>query len=194
MKARKLPSGSYNVPVPYYDETGKRRFKSCTAATEAKALKMAQDYLDGRNTIFDDTTTLRDATRYYIETRDGSNQPTTFRTYNTLAENVFSCLHKTRLCDLRPVEIQRAISIEIKRDVSPKYIKNAFTLLKSVLKLFEVDVNLSSVKLPKIVRKEKERIRELERENAQLKRELEEARATTEYVAMMADVDLEEDE
>ena len=45
-----------------------------------------------------------------------------------------------------------------------------------------------------IVRKEKERMRELERENAQLKRELEEARATTEYVAMMADVDLEEDE
>ncbi len=45
-----------------------------------------------------------------------------------------------------------------------------------------------------IVRKEKERIRELERENAQLERELEEARATTEYVAMMADVDIEEDE
>lgn len=45
-----------------------------------------------------------------------------------------------------------------------------------------------------IVRKEKERIRDLERENAQLKRELEEARATTEYVAMMADVELEEEE
>ena len=34
---------------------------------------------------------------------------------------------------------------------------------------------------------------ELERENERLKRELEEARATTEYVAMMADVELEEE-
>ena len=41
---------------------------------------------------------------------------------------------------------------------------------------------------------EKERIRQLERENDRLKRELEEARAVTEYVAMMADVDLDEEE
>ena len=40
---------------------------------------------------------------------------------------------------------------------------------------------------------DKQRIRELERENERLKRELEEARATTEYVAMMADVELEEE-
>lgn len=45
-----------------------------------------------------------------------------------------------------------------------------------------------------IVRKSKERIRELERENARLRRDLERAAATTEYVAMMADVDLEEEE
>lgn len=45
-----------------------------------------------------------------------------------------------------------------------------------------------------IVKKEKERIRQLERENDRLKRELEEARAVTEYVAMMADVDLDEEE
>lgn len=45
-----------------------------------------------------------------------------------------------------------------------------------------------------IVKKEKEMIRQLERENDRLKRELEEARAVTEYVAMMADVDLDEEE
>ena len=45
-----------------------------------------------------------------------------------------------------------------------------------------------------IVKKENERIRQLERENDRLKRELEEARAVTEYVAMMADVDLDEEE
>lgn len=45
-----------------------------------------------------------------------------------------------------------------------------------------------------IVKDDKQRIRELERENERLRRELEEARATTEYVAMMADVELEEEE
>lgn len=155
MKARQLNSGNFNVVVPYYDDFGNRKQKSFTAATEAKALKMAQDFLDGRNTQLDETTTLRDATRYYIETRKGIIQPTTIRTYIILAENAFRCLQKTRLCDLRPVDIQRAISIESKR-ASPKYVKNAFGLFKSVLKMFEVDVNLSSVKLPKVVRKEKE--------------------------------------
>lgn len=118
---------------------------------------MAQDYLDGRNTIFDETTALRDAMRCYIDTRKGIIQQTTIRTYNILAENAFKCLQKTRLCDLRPIDIQRAISIEIERkNKSAKYVKNAYGLLKSVLKMFEVDVNLSSVKLPKVVRKEKE--------------------------------------
>ena len=155
MKARLLPSGMYSVPINYYDEFGNRKQTSRTATTEAKALKLAQDFLDGKDSMLDDTTTLRDATRYYIDTRKGIIQPTTIRTYIILAENAFRCLQKTRLCDLRPVDIQRAISIESKR-ASPKYVKNAFGLFKSVLKMFEVDVNLSSVKLPKVVRKEKE--------------------------------------
>ncbi len=154
MKARKLKSGKFNVVVPYYDDFGNRRQKSFTAATKAKALKMAQDYLDGRNTIFDETTALRDAMRCYIDTRKGIIQPTTIRTYIILAENAFKCLQKTRLCDLRPIDIQRAISIEIERkNKSAKYVKNAYGLLKSVLKMFEVDINLSSVNLPKVVRK-----------------------------------------
>ena len=48
MKARLLPSGKYSVPINYYDEFGKRRQTSRTAATEAKAFKMAQDFLDGK--------------------------------------------------------------------------------------------------------------------------------------------------
>lgn len=155
MKARQLNSGNFNVVVPYYDDFGNRKQKSFTAATEAKALKKAQDFLDGINTVYDDTTTLEKAMKRYIETREGIIQPTTIRTYKILAENAFTCLHRTKLCDLKPVEIQRAISIESKR-ASPKYVKNAYGLFKSVLKMFEVDVNLSSVKLPRVVKKEKE--------------------------------------
>ena len=155
MKARQLNSGNFNVVVPYYDEFGIRKQKSFTATTEAKALRKAQDFLDGRDTVLDDTIALKDAMRYYIDTRKGIIQPTTIRTYKILAENAFTCLHQTKLRDLRPVDIQRAISIESKR-ASPKYVKNAYGLFKSVLKMFEVDVNLSSVKLPRVVKKEKE--------------------------------------
>ena len=65
MKARLLPSGKYSVPINYYDEFGNRKQTSRTAATEAKALKKAQDYLDGINTVYDDTTTLEKAMKYY---------------------------------------------------------------------------------------------------------------------------------
>lgn len=165
MKARKLKSGNFNVVVPYYDDFGNRRQKSFTAATEGKAKIMAQDFRNGNGNgngnsysyspMFDDSITLRDAMRYYIDTRKGIIQPTTIRTYNILAENAFKCLQKKRLRDLRQTDIQFAISIESKKK-SPKYVKNAYGLLKSVLKMFEVDINLSSVKVPKVVRKEKE--------------------------------------
>ena len=156
MKARQLPSGKYNVVIPFYNDFGKRVQKSFTAATEAKALKLAQDYVDGVNIAFDETRmTLKEAMAFYIKTRENIIQPTTIRTYKQIADNSFRCLHRTRLCDLKAFDIQRAISIETKR-VSPKYIKNAYGFLKSVLKVFEVDINLNSVKIPKVIRTEKE--------------------------------------
>ena len=155
MKARQLPSGKYNVVIPYYNDFGKRVQKSFTAATEAKALKLAQDFLNGVDSQYDTTITLKKAMELYIETRENIIEPTTIRTYRQIANNSFKCLQKTRLCDLKSFDIQRAISLESRR-ISPKYIKNAYGLFKSVLKMFEVDVNLNSIKLPKVIKKEKE--------------------------------------
>ena len=45
-----------------------------------------------------------------------------------------------------------------------------------------------------IVVTQRERIRQLERENAQLRRKTEKSEATLEYVAMMTDVDIEEED
>lgn len=155
MKARLLPSGNYNVVVPFYNDFGKRVQRSFTARTEAKALKLARDFIEGRNnTTPDETSTVKEAMMYYIETREGIIQPTTIRTYDQIANNAFKCLHRTRLCDLRTTDIQRAISDENNR-VSPKYVKNAFGLLKAVLRFFDVDVNLKSISLPKVIQKEK---------------------------------------
>ena len=48
--------------------------------------------------------------------------------------------------------------------------------------------------MDKILIDPKERVKLLERENLRLRRALEKAQATTEYVAMMADVELEDDD
>ena len=48
--------------------------------------------------------------------------------------------------------------------------------------------------MAKIVRTARERARQLERENMLLKAELEKAKATTEYIGMMVDVELPEEE
>ena len=50
MKAKKLPSGNYRVQVFCgTDCNGKNIMKSFTAKTEWEAMKMAQDFLDGKN-------------------------------------------------------------------------------------------------------------------------------------------------
>ena len=67
MKARLLPSGNYNVVVPFYNDLGKRVQRSFTARTEAKALKLARDFIEGRNnTTPDDTITVKDAMMGFI--------------------------------------------------------------------------------------------------------------------------------
>lgn len=45
MQARKLPRGNYNVVISYSNSSGNRVQRSFTAATEEKAVKMAQDFL-----------------------------------------------------------------------------------------------------------------------------------------------------
>lgn len=155
MKARLLPSGNYNVVVPFYNDLGKRVQRSFTARTEAKALKLARDFIEGRNnTTPDDTITVKEAMMGYINYQKVKIQPTTVRTYTQIANNAFRRLHRIRLCDLSPFDIRNAIIIENER-VSPKYIKNAYGLLKSVLKMYEVDIDLNNIALPPVVRKEK---------------------------------------
>ena len=51
--------------------------------------------------------------------------------------------------------IQQAINIEA-GNISPETLKNSYGFLKSVLKMFDVDINLNNIKLPKLRKNEKE--------------------------------------
>lgn len=156
MKAKKLPSGNYRVQVVAgFDQNGKRIVKSFTADTEWEAMRMAEYFKQDREETTGKNLTIAKAMEMYIDSRENVIEKTTIRNYRQLANSCFKCIMDVKLSSLRAIDIQRAINIESAR-VSPKYIKNAYGLLKSVLKMFEVNINLSSIQLPKLVKKEKE--------------------------------------
>lgn len=157
MKAQKLKSGNYRVVLPVgYDEQGKRKYKSFTADEEWKAIKMASDYKEGRiEERIDKNITLGKAMEEYIDTRANVLEPTTLRNYKQLSKYCFQDIVNKRISSLKPIDIQKSINLESTR-VSPKYIKNAYGFLKSVLKMFEININLNGIMIPKIIKKEKE--------------------------------------
>ena len=156
MKVQKLPSGSYRAVVAAgYNENGKRIYKSFTAKTEWEAIKMAEDFKQTREELTDKNVTVHKAMELYIESRVNVIELTTIRGYRQIAKHCFKCIHDTKLSALRSMDIQRAVNLESAR-VSPKYVKNAYGFLKSVLKMYDVSLNLNNIKLPKLTRKEKE--------------------------------------
>lgn len=156
MKLQKLPSGNFRAVVAAgYDENGKRIYKSFTAPEEWQVLKMVEDFKRTREESTDKNVTVRKAMEFYIESRANVLEQTTIRNYRQLSSNCFRCIADTKLSALKAMDIQRAINIESAK-VSPKYIKNAYGFLKSVLKMYEVDINLNNIKLPKLVRTAKD--------------------------------------
>ena len=155
MKAKKLPSGSYRVQVVNgVDANGKRIVKSFTADTEWEAIKMAEEFKQTREDTRVRNLTVAQAMEGYIECRANVIEPTTVRNYHQIAAHCFKCIHNMKLTSLRTIDVQRAVNAESKR-VSPKYVKNAYGFLKSVLKMYEVDIKLNNIQLPKLEPKEK---------------------------------------
>ncbi|WP_295092049.1 site-specific integrase [Ruminococcus sp.] len=156
MKAKKLPSGNYRVQVVAgYDVNGKRIVKSFTAKQEWEALKLATEFIGNSEQLYNKNVPLAQAMVLYIESRKNIIEETTISSYNQILKYRFKSLMNVNLCDLKPMMIQQAINIDAET-VSPKTLKNAYGLLKSVFKMFDVHINLNNVKLPKLKKREKE--------------------------------------
>lgn len=156
MKAKKLPSGNYRVQVVAgYDVNGKRIVKSFTAKQEWEALKLATEFIGNREQLYNKNVPLAQAMVLYIESRKNIIEETTISSYNQILKYRFKSLMNVNLYDLKPMMIQQAINIDAET-VSPKTLKNAYGLLKSVFKMFDVHINLNNVKLPKLRKREKE--------------------------------------
>jgi integrase len=150
MKARQLPSGNYRVVLAVgVDEEGKRKYKSFTADEEWKALKMATDYQkEIQETTFQDITVDK-AMNEYIANKANVIEPTTVRNYRYIAKYCFRNIANVKVSDLRTVDVQKAVNAERER-ISAKYTKNAYAFLKSVLVMYNANVNFQSIKVPKL--------------------------------------------
>ena len=162
MKAQKLPSGAYRVVLAIgYDNKGKRKYKSFTADEEWKAIKLATDYQKGEYVENKNKgITVGQAMNEYITSKENVIEPTTVRNYHGIAKHCFRSIADKKITDLRTIDVQKAVNIESKR-VSAKYTKNAYAFLKSVLVMYNANVNYQSITTPKLSNQSKNKSKEL---------------------------------
>ena len=160
MKAKKLPSGSWNVQVFVgMDQNGKKIRKSFTAPTKKEAEYLAASFKAHHQEVTRDSTamTLSEAIDRYIEFKGGTLSPSTIRGYRNVQKNNFSSIMCIKLNKLTVNKIQAAINSEI-GSKKPKTLQNQVGFIKSVFKMFAPSLSLSAITLPQ---KEKYEAQEL---------------------------------
>ena len=141
-KPKKLPSGSWNVNIMV---DGRRvsvtrsTEKECVAAAAAIKAGMKQDQKRPKRI------TLYDAIDVYTEAKREALSPSTVRGYKIIREHRFQGLMKESVYSITKADVQKAVNDESKV-CSPKTVKNAYGLIRPVLKLYGIDV--FGVRLP----------------------------------------------
>lgn len=150
MKAKKLPSGSWNVQVFVgVDQNGKRIRKSFTAPTKREAEYLAASFKAHHQEITRDSSsmTLSEGINKYIEFKGGTLSPSTVRGYKYIQKKAFPSIMNTKLNKLTAHKVQSAVNAEISIKTA-KTLKNELGLVKSVVKMYAPSINLDSVTLP----------------------------------------------
>lgn len=154
-KAKKLPSGKWRtLAYDFTDEQGKRHYKSFTADTRKESEYLAAEYTSGRAPK-DETEdiTVSEAVDRYISAKESVLSPSTVRGYRTDAKNYFSDVGSKSVRSIDNTILQIWIS-SLSRRVSPKTVRNAYTLLSSSLNMFRPDfvpnVTLPAKKKPEL--------------------------------------------
>ena len=146
-KAKKLPSGNWRVQVFSHYETAvlpdgtekkKRIYESFTAATKREAERMAAVWAADRTDQAEDITVL-EAVQKYINAKTPVLSPSTVREYKNTLKNYFSSINNIRIRKIDNTTIQIWISSFSERRLSPKSVRNIYTLLSSTLLMFRPD-------------------------------------------------------
>lgn len=145
-KARKLPSGRWNVQV-YDKETGKRR--SFTADTARKAHLLAVEWMENKRESKRRGPTVGEAIDKYINGRDGVLSPSTIQGYRNMRR-----LYVSDIFAVIPVKniTQEIVQTEIRKlsmTKSAKTVHNVYGLITGALCEVNPDMKFN-IALPKI--------------------------------------------
>jgi len=142
---KKLPSGSWTVRVMIDGQRvsiTKPTKKACLA--EAAALKTGMK----KKRRTPENITLEQAYKDHIAANEAMWSPSTIAGYSRLKKNTFQDLMAYQLKNITPDMIQKEINYMKRQKKSPKYISNAVGFLKSILKVYAPDLDLSELTMP----------------------------------------------
>lgn len=161
-KAKKLPSGAWNVKVyDYTDKNGKRFYKSITAATKKEAeYKAAKFSLEKKRRDGNDygDLTVGEAAERYIKSKNAVLAEDTLNEYMKIRNNNLQTVMRTKIRNLTQEIIQDDINDESRRivaktgkTITPKSIANMHGFLSAVLSAYAPGLALNTT-LPQKVR------------------------------------------
>lgn len=155
-KAKKLPSGSWRVQLFVgRNSAGKPKYKSFTAPTRKEAEYLAANYAltlsEEKKALAPTRITLGQAMRQYIDNRDNLLSPATIRMYNVLHRSAYETISQKPVLEITREDVQHAINAYAAGH-SPKTVRNAYALLRSVLAVYapklDLDAKENRINLP----------------------------------------------
>lgn len=135
MKAKRLPSGSYNVSVYAGTIDGKRRYESFTAPTKAEAMLKASEFKANKKRRVQHDLTVGECIDRYIQAKEAVLSPSTITRYVGMRKNNFNQIEKKRIRALTSEDLQIFVS-SLSETLSPKSVRNIYGLLSASLSLY----------------------------------------------------------
>lgn len=148
-RAKKMPSGNWRCRVYSYTDENGSHYTSFTAATKAEAEAMAARYTLTRNRHIRNDLTVGEAIDQYISAKEGVLSPPTIRSYRSMQTSGFKAIERMRVKYLKKSDIQNFIS-QRAREVSPKTVKNTYSLLTASLRFCDADLSFNGITLPTV--------------------------------------------
>lgn len=139
MKAKKLPSGMWNVTVYSHMEGGKRKYMSFTAPTKAQAELRATEYKATKKRKVQHNLTVDDAVDGYIRAKEGVLSPSTIRGYIKIRNNNIAGIAQKRIVNLTSEDLQIFVS-DLSASHAPKTVANIYGLVTASIALYAPDI------------------------------------------------------
>lgn len=151
-KAKKNDSGKWEIQATKTID-GKKIRKRFYGKTKKEAEYNAAVWANSVTEEKESDIKLADALKAYIESRRYILSPSTIEGYEKIKRNYFLDIQEKRISDITFEMLQKAVN-ELSKDKSAKTVNNAFALIKSVLKQY--DISCENIRLPKNVKQIKQ--------------------------------------